>query len=280
MSQLGYDFYDRVHTDNNTPEMRARYYPLFQRVLENIEDRSNRFVVAVEKALTVARGELPDGVGWRIEMENAIPLARGLGSSAAATVAGLLAGNALVGEPLTGADLLRLATELEGHPDNVAAALHGGVVVCADGQATRVEPPVALETVLVVPAEAVPTAAARAALPDAVPLADATFNVAHGALLALGLATGDLDLVSRGLADRLHQPYRAHLFPRSAELISRARDLGALGATLSGAGPTVLVWCHLDQTAGVIDRLRREAEGWATVRRAPFEATGADVRSL
>ena len=130
------------------------------------------------------------------------------------------------------------------------------------------------------PDEPVSTAQARAALPEEVPLADATFNVAHGALLALGLATGDLDLIARGLADRLHQPHRAHLFPRSAALIDGARDLGSLGATLSGAGPTVLVWCHLDQTARVIDRLRREAEGWATVQRVPFEATGADVRSI
>jgi homoserine kinase len=232
-------------------------------------DRSNLLVRAFERLASA------DGFEFRISSE--IPLVGGLGSSAAAIVAGLTAADHLFE---LDSDVLALATEIEGHPDNVAAAVHGGIVVVADGVATRLDPPVALEAVLVVPADAVSTSAARAALPDAVPLADAAFNVAHGALLALGLATGDLDLVSRGLADRLHQPHRAHLFPRSARLIEQARDMGALGATLSGAGPTVLVWCQFDQTAGVVERLRRETGGWATVQRAPFEAAGADVRSL
>jgi homoserine kinase len=232
-------------------------------------DRSNLLVRAFERLASA------DGFEFRVRSD--IPLVGGLGSSAAAIVAGLVAADHLFE---LDADLLALAAELEGHPDNVAAALHGGMVVCADGGVTRVDPPVALEAVLVVPEESVSTSDARAALPTSVPLADATFNVAHGALLALGLATGDLDLISRGLADRLHQPHRARLFPRSAHVIDNARDYGALGATLSGAGPTVLVWCQFDQTAGVMERLRREADGWATVQRVPFEATGADVRSL
>jgi homoserine kinase len=232
-------------------------------------DRSNLLVRAFERLASA------DGFEFRVRSD--IPLVGGLGSSAAAIVAGLTAADHLFE---LDSDVLALATEIEGHPDNVAAAVHGGIVVVADGVVTRVEPPVSLEAVLVVPSDAVTTSAARAALPETVPLADAAFNVAHGALLALGLATGDLDLVSRGLADRLHQPQRAHLFPRSAELIERAQGYGALGATLSGAGPTVLVWCQFDQTAGVVERLRGETGGWATVRRAPFEAAGADVRSL
>ena len=232
-------------------------------------DRSNLLVRAFERLAS------PEDFEFRVRSD--IPLVGGLGSSAAAIVAGLAAADHLFE---LDADLLAAATELEGHPDNVAAALSGGVVVCADGRVTRIEPPVVLEAVIVVPDEPVSTQEARAALPRDVPLADATFNVAHGALLALGLATGDLDLIARGLADRLHQPHRAHLFPRSAALIEDAAGLGALGATLSGAGPTVLVWCHLDQTAGVMDRLRRETGGWATVKRVPFEATGADVRSI
>jgi homoserine kinase len=232
-------------------------------------DRANLLVRAFERLASA------DAFEFRVRSD--IPLVGGLGSSAAAIVAGLTAADHLFE---LDSDVLALATELEGHPDNVAAAVHGGIVVVADGVVTRVEPPVSLEAVLVVPQDVVTTRAARAALPDVVPLADAAFNVAHGALLALGLATGDLDLVSRGLADRLHQPHRAHLFPRSADLIARARELGALGATLSGAGPTVLVWCQFDQTAGVVERLRRETEGWAAVQRAPFEAAGADVRSL
>jgi homoserine kinase len=111
-------------------------------------------------------------------------------------------------------------------------------------------------------------------------MADAVFNTAHGALLMLGLARGDWDLVAAGLDDRLHQPRREHLYPESMALVRRARELGALGATISGAGPTVLFWCHQDQTAAVAEELRREAAGWADVLRAPFESQGADVRAL
>jgi homoserine kinase len=106
------------------------------------------------------------------------------------------------------------------------------------------------------------------------------FNVAHAALLTLGLAKGDWDLVARGLRDRLHEPRRASLFPRSYELALRARDLGALGATISGAGPTVLVWCFYEQTGAVVEALRPEIEGWARLLRTPFEPQGAYVGEL
>jgi homoserine kinase len=99
-------------------------------------------------------------------------------------------------------------------------------------------------------------------------------------MLMLGLATSDWELIAAGLQDRLHQPQRAHLYPRSAELLERAQGLGALGATISGAGPTVLVWCRFDQTGPLMQALAREAEGWATVMRGRFEPQGADVRSL
>jgi homoserine kinase len=222
-----------------------------------------------------ARLHGPDRFTFRISSD--IPLSGGLGSSAAAYVAGLMAADHAFE---LDADLLTLATELEGHPDNVAAALQGGFVVCADGSAHRFEAPDGLEAVLVVPHAAVRTKQARAALPAEVPMGDAVFNTAHGALLMLGLAKGDWELVAAGLDDRLHQPRREHLYPRSMDLVRRARDLGALGATISGAGPTVLVWCHYEQTAGVVEALGREAAGWADVLRAPFESRGADVREL
>ncbi len=217
----------------------------------------------------------PDDFEFRIRSD--IPLSGGLGTSAAAYVAGLLAADHLFE---LDADVLALATELEGHPDNVAAALLGGFVICAGDAATRFDAPTGLEAVLVVPHEAVRTKEARAALPAEVPMADAVFNVAHASLLTLGLARGDWDLVARGLADRLHQDHRRHLFPRSMEVVERATALGALGATISGAGPTVLVWCHYEQTGSVLDALRAETTGWATVHRAPFEPHGADVREL
>jgi homoserine kinase len=216
-----------------------------------------------------------DGFEFRISSD--IPLSGGLGSSAAAVVAGLMAADHLFE---LDADVLARAAEIEGHPDNVAAALNGGFVVCDGPRAHRFEPPMGLEAVLVVPSEAVRTEEARAALPNEVPMADAVFNVAHASMLVLGLATADWDLIAAGLRDRLHQPHRAHLYPRSAELVERAPSLGALGATISGAGPTVLVWCRFDQTGALVDGLAREAEGWATVMRARFEAQRADVREL
>jgi homoserine kinase len=213
-------------------------------------DRSNLVVVAFER--------LAPASGHRFEVRSEIPLSGGLGSSAAAVVAGLAAAQRLTGGD---APLLELATEIEGHPDNVAAALLGGVVVCADGEPHRLEPPAELEALLVVPHRAVGTQRARAALPASVPLADAVYNTAHGALLMLGLAGGDSELVARGLGDLLHQPYRAHLYPRSAELMRSVTELGALGATISGAGPTV----------------RERVAAWAQVLAAPFVAGGAVV---
>jgi homoserine kinase len=242
---------------------------------------------AVETDLALPRGRenlcvraferLHPAEGFTFRIRSDIPLAGGLGSSAAALVAGLMAADHLFE---LDADLLAHATEEEGHPDNVAAALHGGFVVCADGAVARFDPPAGLEALVVVPREPVRTAAARAALPAEVPLADAVFNVAHGALLTLGLARGDWDLVARGLHDRLHQFRRSHLFPRSYELARRARELGALGATISGAGPTVLVWCFYEQTGAVVAALQGELEGWAELLRVPFEPQGAYVREL
>jgi homoserine kinase len=223
---------------------------------------------------------------FTFRVRSAIPLAGGLGSSAAAIVAGLVAADHLFE---LDAELLALASELEGHPDNVAAALEGGFVVCADGNATRFDAPTGLEALAVVPkgpaaqragSGRVSTETARAALPQAVALSDAVFNVAHGALLMLGLSRGDWDLVARGLQDRVHQARRGELFPRSYELLARARSLGALGATISGAGPTVLVWCFYEQTGAVVDALLAEAGDWASVMRVPFEPDGAYVQEL
>jgi homoserine kinase len=232
-------------------------------------DRSNLIVRSFER--------VHPADGLRFEARSEIPLCGGLGSSAAAIVAGLVAAREWSGEDV---DVLDLACELEGHPDNVAAALRGGFVICADARAERLDPPDGLDALVVVPRQAVRTAAARAALPAEVPLGEAVFNTAHGALLMLGLARGDWDLVGRGLADRLHQTRRAHLFPRSYELLGDAAALGALGATISGAGPSVLFWCLAERSAGVLDALGARAGGWARVMRVGFEAEGASAVKL
>jgi len=225
-----------------------------------------------------------DGIGFRLR--EAIPLTRGLGSSAAAIVAGLVAADHLFELALSREELLARATEIEGHPDNVAAAIYGGFVICGgdgpDGapSAARFDPPDGLEGIAVIPAEEVSTERARQAIPAEVPLADAVANVAAASRLVLGLRSADLDLVARGLADRIHQPRRRKLYPRSMELVDSARDLGALGATISGAGPTVLVWTTWQDAGKVAEALEERASGWAEVRRLPFTPLGADVPEL
>jgi len=224
-----------------------------------------------------------DGIAFRLSSE--IPLARGLGSSAAAIVAGLVAADHLFELALTKEGLLIRASEIEGHPDNVAAAIYGGFVVCgpgADGRplANRFDPPGGLEGVVVIPGEEVSTKLAREAIPAEVPLADAVANVSAEALLVLGLQSADLDLVSRGVRDSIHQPRRRELYPRSMEIVDSATELGALGATISGAGPTVLVWTTWQEAGNVAAALEERCAGWAEVRRLPFELLGADVPEL
>jgi homoserine kinase len=160
----------------------------------------------------------------------------------------------------------------------VAAALYGGFVV-SSAQPVHIDPPAGLEGVIATPPEPVPTAAAREALPAEVPLSDAVFNVGHASLLVLGLARADLSLIGRGLRDALHQPRRRPLYPRSMELVEAAESFGALGATISGAGPTVLFWSHWEQTGALVERLRDEAPD-CEVRRVTFAPGGADVNEL
>lgn len=231
-------------------------------------DRSNLCVRAFE-ALKPA-----DGLSFRIRSE--IPPSAGLGSSAAAIVAGLCAADHMYE---LDAPIFALARELEGHPDNVAAALYGGFVICAGDEPVRFDPPPGLEGMLAIPSGTVPTAEARAALPEEVPMTDAVHNVAHTALLVLGLAKDDFSLIGRGLSDRLHQDRRAYLYPRSMELARRAEELGAVGATISGAGPTVLFWCHWQQTGNLLAALKREASE-CDVQRVMFAPGGADVREI
>lgn len=220
---------------------------------ELTEDRENRFVMGLETALREARGELPEGVGWRIEMRNEVPLSRGLGSSAAATVAGLVAGNALLGEALSTRDLLRLATQIEGHPDNAAAALLGGFVVSAavhDGiEAVRFPAPRDLRAVLFIPELRLSTDEMRRALPHDVPFADAVANLSRVAIGVAGFASGRFDLLSALTIDRLHEPYREQLYPQLPKMVAAAREAGALGACLSGAGSTILAFS--DSMSGI-----------------------------
>jgi len=210
------------------------------------EDRSNRFVVALEAGLAELGVGGLDQIGWKIKMSNPIPLERGLGSSAAATVAGLVAAGALVGQELDTATTLRLATAIEAHPDNVAAGLLGGLVASiALGErveAVRLDPPRNVQVVTWIPERKLPTAEMRRVLPDSVPRADAVANLARVAVGVAGLASGRVDVLALLTADRLHEPYRATVYPELPQLIAAARAAGALGACLAGAGSTVVAF--------------------------------------
>ncbi len=216
-------------------------------------DGGNRFIQGVEAAIREARGEIPEGTTWQVEMINKIPLARGLGSSASATVGGLLAANALLGDVLSGADLLRLATQIEGHPDNAAPALMGGFVASAVigdvVEAIRFDVPRGLRAVVFIPDLRLATSEMRRVLPESVPREDAVANLGRVAIGVAGIATGRRDVLRFLTEDRLHEPYRAAAYPQLPRMVADARAAGALGACLSGAGSSIIAFT--DTVAGV-----------------------------
>ncbi|HYS17683.1 MAG TPA: homoserine kinase [Candidatus Binatia bacterium] len=224
--------------------------------------------------------------GCALACVNRIPTARGLGSSAAAWVGGLVAGNALLGAPLSKDALLALAARAEGHPDNVAAAVLGGLTVsCATPEGvTAVSLPVtgSLGWVVLMPEVTSATAEARALLPSSVPREDAVFNVQRVALLLAGLQAGLPAALTVALEDRLHQPYRLKLFPWMPEVAAAARAAGALGCVLSGAGPSLLAVVAGD--GGVVGRAMevalRKAGIQGTARTFDVDAVGATSRVL
>jgi homoserine kinase len=215
-------------------------------------DRRNRFVEGLEAGLGAAGAELPPDVGWRIRMINKIPLSRGLGSSAAATVGGLVAANVLAGGRLGDRDILRLATAIEGHPDNAAAALLGGFVVATSHgsgvEAIRFEVPAGLWVVLFVPDLRLSTRAMRGVLPETVPFGDAVANLGRVAVGVAGMASGHPELLGALTADLLHEPYRATAYPQLPALVAAARSAGAIGACLSGAGSSILAFADSLET--------------------------------
>lgn len=194
---------------------------------------------------------------WKLTLDNHIPVASGLGSSASAIIGGLLLGNELVadagGQPLSRRDLLEVAVELEGHPDNVAPALMAGACLSymdEHGTHTLAVPvPQALCFVVAVPYFTLHTEESRTVVPSMVSRVDAVFNIAQAARLTLALCTGNLELLRGGFADRLHEPYRRSLVPGYDDVRHAALRSGALALTLSGAGPSLLAWCTEESAA-------------------------------
>ncbi|WP_339845845.1 homoserine kinase [Paenibacillus sp. FSL W7-1088] len=204
-------------------------------------DKSNLIYEVAQMVFNEAGVSVPE---LEISMYSEIPLTRGLGSSAAAIVGALAAANALIGTPLSDAKLLDMATSLEKHPDNVGASLYGGIIAAAwDGSRVdhiRIEPHQDLQTLVIVPDFELSTSKARNVIPQQFDKSDVIHNISRSSLLVAALATGRLDMIQKAMSDRIHQPYRASLVPGMAEILEHAVSHGALGAALSGAGPTVL----------------------------------------
>jgi homoserine kinase len=248
-----------------------------------LEGRENLSVKAMRRLAGEQGRTLPP---MALTVRTVIPVARGLGSSAAAIAAGLVAGNKVLGLHLTTRDLYDLAWQMEGHGDNVGAALYGGAVMAVPhvrepfqllGNGT-----LDLVAVVFVPEVTGATWAARAALPGTIPHPDAAFNVATAAGLAVGLLTDNHTLIGAGMHDRLHEPYRARLFPHLEPLVIAARRGGAIGAALSGAGPSILALVRPDQVAAITAVLRDAAAGVGVpgaVVTLPPVFTGAHVVS-
>lgn len=180
----------------------------------------------------------------QIQSSSHIPVARGMGSSAAAVVAGLLAGNRLLGDPLDCKELVKLASEIEGHADNVAAAMYGGVSLAMPTNSGYVTVQLAigldLRAVVLIPERVGFTKDARAVVPEQIDRSDAVFNSSRCAMLVHAFANGRSDLLAEAMQDRWHQPYRAALYSYLDSVIEAAVMSGASGASLSGSGPTVL----------------------------------------
>jgi homoserine kinase len=216
--------------------------------------------LAARSLYVAASIEAPRGLSVRWEGD--VPVARGLGASACARVGGLLAANALCGDPLDRERLLALGTDLEGHADNIAPALFGGLqVVAQDGDRllhVSVPLPPQLKAVFIVPEMAMPTDESRQLLPEELPRKDAVHNISRAALLVGALAAGRLDLLDAATQDRLHQPARARLFPAMEAVFAAARGAGALAAYLSGGGSTVLA-LTVDNEESIADAMAQAA---------------------
>lgn len=188
--------------------------------------------------------------GLRLRQVNRIPMARGLGSSSACIIGGLVGANELLGRPLPDDELLKLACALEGHPDNVAPALLGGLVaaVMEGGQVYYHKQPLRSDLMFAafIPDFELRTSAARAVLPREVPRQDAVYNLSRAALLALSLSGGDYQNLRAAVGDRLHQPYRMGLIAGAPEVFGLAQRLGAYAVYLSGAGPTLMALVAAD----------------------------------
>ncbi len=241
-------------------------------------DSTNRVVQAAHRAAASA-GHAPDELSAELSIHSAIPLKRGLGSSAAAALAGALLADALLSGAIGEERILSVAVAMEGHPDNVVPSLRGGAQVSvrgADGKVLSCPITLArpLHAALYIPDEELATSAARAVLPKQVPLGDAVHNLGRAALLVAALSQGRLELLAEAMDDRLHQPARATLLPWLPPLLGAALRSGALGAALSGAGTTVCALCTSESARGVAKAMSDAARALGVAGRSEVVDVG------
>ncbi len=248
----------------------------------------NLVLQAMERFAARTGKAVPAG---RLSLVNRIPFGRGLGSSAAAIVAGMMLADAATGAKLGPEGVLRLALSMEPHPDNLAPAIHGGFVltVMNDGEVggpVTVVPfkaPADWKAVLYVPDLVIPTKKARAILPPTVPRADAIYNHSRVGLLVAALAQGRPELLRVAMQDRLHQPYRAQIFPEMDAIIESALRAGAWGSCLSGAGSAILAISPAAKSDAIASAMREQAEGLRVPGRSmvlDIPSAGARVETL
>ncbi len=247
--------------------------------------------------LTSGRDNLLVRAAWRLaeragksltpfhaECVNQIPLSSGMGSSSAAILAGLLAGNALLENPFTREEILNLASDLEGHPDNVAPAMLGGLVVSTveNGEVLARKIPIATEIhiTIALPDFYLPTKQARAALPKKISMKNAVHNISRTALVVEAFRSGDLNLLGKAMTDKLHQPYRLKLIPGAQSAMEAAKAAGAGAVALSGAGPGVIAFSTGESAAGESMRRAFEAAGLeARIFHLRVSSRGAEIKS-
>ncbi|UFU07643.1 homoserine kinase [Ruania halotolerans] len=278
----GFDAFGLAHTIHDHVRVRATTGETEVRVIgEGAGEVSGGDDHLVVRALRAGLDHVgAPQAGFSLDCENAIPHGRGLGSSAAAVVAGLVAARGLISEPeaLNDRVLLELATDFEGHPDNAAPALLGGATVAwmqgRNAHAARIEVDSRIALTVLVPTERLPTKRARAALPATVSHADAAFNAGRAGLLTLAL-TSRPDLLMAATEDRLHQTQRADAMMASIALVGRLREAGH-PAVVSGAGPTVLVFDDLSHRALELAGLGSAVQEWS-VRRPSIDLVGAQI---
>ena len=249
----------------------------FELIIEGTEGNHLRggpenLVYRAAQRVWKAAGLEPVALEARVRL--AVPPARGLGSSATAIVAGLMGANALVGEPLSKEKLLELAIDIEGHPDNVVPSLLGGLCMTAKAasqrwRVVRCEWTPSVKAVVAIPSIRLSTSEARRAMPKAIPVGDAVVNLGALTLLLQGLRTGNGDLISDGMHDRLHEPYRWRLIKGGDQVKQAAMDAGAWGCAISGAGPSVLALCEEDKGPAVSRAMVKAWEAAGVASRAP-----------